>query len=192
MISYIVSVYDRPEMLNACLATLNVQACPSEIIICGNHQDENMLIACGLAAMQYDLKVEATGRLGAKTCYESANMMADKARGQWLCFPSDDSLYVQGFSEIMLETAQRDNADLVYCDCLYRLGSEPGTWKPYTVLDTQPAMGRIDKTCFIVKRDVFSGFPTHPKGWCDGALIEQMVKDGVRMAKAPGCLVVHQ
>ncbi len=184
MISFIVSVYDRPEFLNACLASLNVQDGPYQIIVCGNHKDEGMLIACGLAAMQYDLKVEPTGHMGANNCYESANMMAQKSKGEWLCFPSDDSLYVCKFSEIMLETAAREKADLVYCDCVYRQDKTIGAWPAYQVLNTKAQMGQIDKTCFIVKRDVFEGFPTHPKGWCDGALIEQMVKNGVSMAKA--------
>ena len=191
MISYIVSVYDRPDFLNACLATLAVQSWPREIVVCGNHTDSDMLIACGLVANDYDAILKTTGRLGAKTCYESAEMVAPKTNGDWLCFPSDDSLYVCEFSRIMLETAARENADLVYCDCVYRQDAAAGGWR-YSVLDTQPKIGAIDKTCFIVKRDLFEGFPQHPKGWRDGALIEQLVKEGARHAKAPGVLCVHQ
>lgn len=183
-------------MLNACLATLAVQACPSEIIVCGNHYDDAMLIACEYVADRYGATFKTTGRLGATNCYESANMIAEKARGQWLCFPSDDSLYVQGFSEIMLETAQRDNADLVYCDMDYRQGSERGNWKPYSILETKPEMGYIDKTGFLIKRELFNevgGFPKHPKFWCDGGLFVQLAEAGnVKMTKAPGCLAVHQ
>ncbi len=194
MISFIVSVYDRPEFLNACLASLNVQDGPYEIIVCGNHKDEGMLIACGLVTMQYDVKVEPTGHMGANNCYESANMMAQKAKGDWLCFPSDDSLYVCKFSEIMLETAERQDADLVYCDCVYRQDKTIGKWPSYDVLKVQPQMGLIDKTCFIVKRDVFlkNGFEPHLKGWSDGKLIERLIAQGVPHAKAPGVLVVHQ
>ncbi len=192
MISFIVSVYDRPEFLNACLASLNVQDGPYEILVCGNHKDENMLIACGLATMQYDLKVEPTGLAGCANCYESANMMAQKAKGDWLCFPSDDSLYVCKFSEIMLATAKQKNADLVYCDCVYRQDKTIGAWPAYQVLNTQPRMGQIDKTCFIVKRELFHGFQPHPKGWSDGLFIESLVAQGVRHAKAPGVLLTHQ
>ncbi len=193
MISFIVSVFDRPHVLNACLASLSVQQDYHEILICGNHTDDSMLVACGLIADRYGLKVEKTGLAGCKTCYESANMVAPHARGDWLCFPSDDSLYVQGFSRIMLDTAEREKADLVYCDCVYRSGPTANqAWPSYSVLNVQPRMGKIDKTCFILRASLFDGFPPHPRDWRDGALIEQLVRDGVRHAKAPGILVVHQ
>lgn len=196
MISFIVSVYDRPKMLNACLATLDVQDEPGEIIVCGNHGDEDMLIACGLMADRYGATFKATGRMGCGQCYESANMAAKWATGEWLCFPSDDSLYVQGFSKIMLETAQRESADVVYCDLDYRQGSERSNWKPYTILEASPTMGRIDKTGFIIKRELFNefgGFPQHPRFWSDGQLFNQLVIwKSIKMAKAPGCLAVHQ
>jgi hypothetical protein len=142
--------------------------------------------------MEFDAKVMNTGLMWAKNCYDSANIAAKSATGEWLCFPSDDSLYVCKFSEIMLEEAAKNNADLVYCDCVYRQDKAVGSWPNYQVLNTQPKMGRIDKTCFIVKRELFSGFPPHPKGWQDGALIEQLVAQGVRHVKASGILVVHQ
>jgi hypothetical protein len=172
-------------MLNACIASLEVQDELKELIVCHNGPGDPWIRTshCGL--------VLKTGRAGAKTCYESAAMAADRALGDWLCFPSDDSLYVQGFSRIMLETAEREKADLVYCDCVYHRPDAPH-WKPYTVLNVEPRMGKIDKTCFILRRKLFKGFPPHPKGWSDGALIEQLVRDGVRYAKAPGVLVVHQ
>lgn len=193
MISFIVSVYDRPDYLSACLATLALQDGEKEIIVCANSGDDDMLIACALVCNEYGAKMLKTGLAGAGQCYESANMVIMGDRNPWLCFPSDDSLYVQGFSQIMLKTAEREKADLVYCDCIYAVGSEnnPG-WKPYSVLDVQPRMGRIDKTCFILRRELFKGFPPHPRLWCDGALINQLVKDGVKHAKAPGVLVVHQ
>lgn len=191
MISYIVSAYDCPDDLNACLSTLVLQQWPREIIICGNHTDDDMLVACGVIADEYGATLKNTGRLGAKTCYESAEMVASQANGEWLCFPSDDSLYVRDFSRVMLETAEREKADLVYCDCVYHRPHE-ARWKPYSVLNVQPRTGRIDKTCFILRRELFNGFPPHPMDWRDGALIDRLVRNDVRHAKAPGTLVVHQ
>ncbi len=188
MISFIVSVYDRTEMLGGCLETLAVQRIPKEVLICDNGNKEYPAFDSGLRLWNH---WHSTGLRGAKSPYESANMVAPGANGEWLCFPSDDSLYVQGFSRIMLETAERAGADLVYCDCLYHRPDEP-TWKPYTILETSPRMGRIDKTCFILRRELFNGFPPHPQGWSDGALIEDLLKLGVRHTKAPGILVVHQ
>ncbi len=191
MISYVVSVYDRPHLLNACLASLAIQAGDSETIVCANHTDRDMELACRLICDEYRAHLEPTGLAGATNPYESANMILTK--GEWLCFPSDDSLYVCQFAEIMLRTAANTGADLVYCDCVYKGGETAApNWRPYTVLTTEPRMGKIDKTCFILRRELFKGFPPHPKGWSDGALIEQLVRDGVRYAKAPGVLVVHQ
>lgn len=198
VISFIVSVYDRVEMLNACLATLAVQECPKEIIVCCNHPDQDIVLACGIISDDYGAVFKNTGAMGAIGPYESAEIAALEAKGDWLCFPSDDSLYVQKFAEIMLAAAYRETAegvsshsDLVYCDCVYHRPDEP-RWKPYTVLSTEPRMGKIDKTCFILRRKLFDGFPQHPGGWSDGALIEQLVRDSVKHAKAPGVLCIHQ
>ncbi len=189
MISFIVSVLDRPHFLNACLASLAVQEGPKDIIVCANSKDQGVLTQIEAVCLDYDVQMEDTGIAGATTCYESANMVAGKALGDWLCFPSDDSLYVCKFSEIMLSV----DADLVYCDCVYRGGETAAPyWKQYSVLGTQPRIGKIDKTCFIVRRNLFKGFPAHLRNWSDGALIEDLVKQGVRHAKAPGVLVVHQ
>ena len=187
-ISFIVSVFDRPQFLNACLASLNVQTHRGSMTVCANSRNSDTLNACKLVCIYFDANYRETGQ-SCDNCYDSANLAARETTGEWLCFPSDDSLYVCGFTEIMLAEARRTAAGLVYCDCVYR--REP-PWKAYTVLDVEPRMGRIDKTCFIMRRELFKGFPPHPKGWCDGALVEQLVRDGVKTAKAPGVLVLHQ
>ncbi len=196
MISFIVSVYDRPLSLDVCLATLGIQKFKSDVTVCLNGLGENILAACSLVVGHHDVRLLETGKMGARDSYESAGMAAPHTTGEWLCFPSDDSLYVENFSGIMLETAARTGAELVYCDCVYKQGSVNGKWPAYTVLDVQPSMGRIDKTTFIVKKSLFCslryGFPPHARGYRDGALIEELMRAGVRHAKAPGVLVVHQ
>ena len=193
MISFIVSANERPHMLNCSLASLAAQTVAGEIIVTLNHPDEQMNLAHRLACTYFDARWLETGTRGAKCCYSAAGMGALETSGEWLCFPSDDSYYVPRFSEIILRTAAEKQADLVYCDCLYAVGDPKHSpnWRPYSVLNTQPRMGRIDKTCFIIRRELFKGFPPHPQGYRDGALIEQLGKDGVKMAKAPGILVVH-
>ncbi len=146
---------------------------------------------CGTICARYYGGMERTG-FETDDCYKSANLIAPKADGDWLCFPSDDSLYVADFQKIMIETAVRERADLVYCDMVYKCGSEKNGWKPYSVLNSEPRMGKIDKTNFIIRRELFKGFPPHPRNWRDGALIEQVIRDGAKATKAPGILVVHQ
>ena len=83
---------------------------------------------------------------------------------------------------------------LIHCNCIYKQGSITGSWPAYTIMDSAPRMGCIDKTNFIIRRELFKGFPPHPMDYRDGALAEQFVKEhGIsKTAKAPGCLVVHQ
>lgn len=189
-ITFIVSMYNRVASLNACLASIRATAPESEIIVCLNCTNEDITKATGLACIYHDAHLIETGMMGARGCYESAEMVSGGAEGEFLCFASDDSLYVQDFSRIMLDMAHSHEADLVYCDCIYRrdgLG-----WPQYSVLNVEPRIGKIDKTCFILRADRFNGFPPHEKDWRDGALIEQLIRDGVKYAKAPGALVVHQ
>ena len=190
VISYIVSVFDRIGMLNACLACLDVQQHIADITVCVNSTSPNVFER----ALENPIgKYLATGNAGAKGCYESANMVWTGTFGEWLCFPSDDSLYVADFSRIMLATANKTDADVVYCDCIYRVGTSGNNiWKDYTILESEPRMGKIDKTNFIVRRSLFKGFPEHPRDWRDGALIEKLKTEGATFAKAPGVLVVHQ
>lgn len=198
MISFIVSAYERPLSLRCCLASLAVQEGDNEIIVCANNlywqheQVVNEFLKDPVYEKPLNIRWIATRELGAVECYDAAAIAAKEAKGDYLCFPSDDSMYVQGFAREMIYQAKANRADLVYCDCIYRQDPRIGKWPDYKFLITQPLMGRIDKTCFIVRRDLFTEFPPHPKGWRDGALIEQLVSQGVRHAKATGVLVVHQ
>ncbi len=190
MICFIVSTYQRPEVLEACLATLRIQPEPRRIIVADNSMafvGENQSVCQHFGAMHVHLAYSSP--------YEAANWVVGNCniKQPWLCFPSDDGLTFAGFSEIMLHEAERSQtAGLIYCDCVYRQDPLVGGWPAYKLLDAAPTMGRIDKTNFIVKRELFKGFPPHPNGWCDGALVEQLVRDGVTCAKAPGVLLVHQ
>src|ERR1700688_397364 len=190
MISFIVSVYDRLPNLDILLPMLAAQPMPHEVIVCENGEPYT---GDGMDCPETYFHRTCTWGAGA-SAYESANAVCERGipRGEWLCFPSDDSLYVADCSKIMLETAEREKADLVYCDCVNKQGSVMGTWPPYSVLNVQPRIGLIDKSCFILKREKFTGFPPHPQDYRDGALIEKLVAEGIRGAKAPGVLVVRQ
>ncbi len=200
MISYIVSACDRPGMLRACVASLAVQEGEKQICVTLNGDKE-----------QSRLNIEAVHKMNAMfsytatysdNAYDAALVFIETrgpmgkpmnpVKGDWLCFPSDDSLYVADFGKIMIEAAVREMADLVYCDMIYKQGSESSGWKPYSILESEPRMGKIDKTNFIIRRELFKGFPPHPRNWRDGALIEQVIRDGAKAAKAPGILVLHQ
>jgi glycosyltransferase involved in cell wall biosynthesis len=130
---------------------------------------------------------------GGTSCYRSSTRAAKFAVGEYLCFPSDDGYYVPGFAALMLEAARNNNWDLVYCDVV----DDPRQFGRYGVRDVQPALGYIDKTCYIVKREVFmrlGGFPAREgdNDWAaDWWLVDDLIKSGVRHGKLDQLLVVH-
>src|SRR5579863_6791141 len=92
LVSCIVSSYDRPRYLNACLATLAVQVVPHEVIVCVNATERRMIQEHIEVAERYDAVPLMTGKLGARCCYSSAEIAAERVTGEWLWFGSDDSL----------------------------------------------------------------------------------------------------
>ncbi len=197
LISFIVSAYDRPKSLRACLGSLSAQTEPHELIVCCNSLQQCQIDMHRKVCEEFDAKLYLTGRWGATCCYSSAEMIVDRgyAHGDWLAFPSDDSLYVGRFSEIMLRAARENRWDLVYCNMVYD-SPMPLSNYHYGDLDVQPRLGRIDKTGFLLRREWFKKFPgKNPTGSfadCDGKLIRDLVDKGIKHGKAPGRLAVHQ
>lgn len=188
ILAFIVNAFENPVELRCCLASLQLQwqsaAYQIQIHVADNSK----------AIVKYDI-INMCSELGIayhKTeghCYTASEQVAKEVKADYLCFASSDGYYVPGFSSIMLETAMRTNADLVYCNVLYdpRLHGRG----IYSVLDSFPELRWIDKTNFIVRADKFKGWPTHPQMWCDGQFVEDLVASGGKIAKAKGILVVH-
>ena len=195
MISYIVSSCNRPLQLMTCLSSLGMQQSPREIIICDN--------STGVIPQQWlrQMKDVLTFRIIPtystpynSICYHSLDYV--QPRGDWLCFPSDDSYYVPQFSELMLAAAAKNKWEFVYCDMVYdpRLAVSTRGVKEYSVMITAPSSGRIDKTCFLITRrafDAVGGWPPHPQDWRDGALAEAVVRAGIRHGRVSGPMVFH-
>jgi hypothetical protein len=127
-------------------------------------------------------------------CYWSADFAVDNrwADGDYLCFASSDSYYVPEFVQVMCDAADENKWDFAYCDILYdaRAGGKRA------VMVTSPQCCSIDKTCFIVRRDKWIGFPNKNTGpyqpmQCDGEAIEEMVRRGYSYGKVDQPLVVH-
>ena len=185
-VSYIVSAYDRPELLRCCLASLAAQTDRNrEIIVADNSPAQvNRRIA-----EQFDVRYFHTNMFD---CYWAAEwVVAHEARGEWLCFPSDDSYYAPIFQETLLDTADKNGWQLVYCDMVYdrRIGGR------YSVLNVEPRLDHIDKTGFLLNRGWWIGFPDKPSrpGPCaaDGMMIDRIMATRIRHGKVPEVLVVH-
>ena len=188
-ISLVVSTYNKPMHLRGLLASLAVQTYnddgATEIIITDNsddarHKTENMKLAT-------EFKVNYI-HVGAQEPYTSAERGARIATKKWLGFPSDDCYYTPIYVEQMLLTANLNNADVVYCDCVY----DARYRGHYSVMDVSPVMGAIDKGGFIMRRGDFTAFPGKaPISFSDGLYIEELVRAGRIFTKAPGVLWVH-
>jgi len=207
-VSYIVSAYDRPEMLRCCLASLAVQTDGDfEVLVADNAPTFKQQVLNDTAAMHlndgrfrhYDTDCVKT--CAGWDCYHSAEYVARHwAKGEWVCFPSDDSYYVPIFQEVMLYQANGLGRDMVYCDWLcdrrgHGEGFGPGR---YHWVNAEAKISRIDKTGFLVKRALFVdiGFPgknmdeVKPCA-ADGELIEGLVRRGVPHCKVNEILMVH-
>jgi glycosyltransferase involved in cell wall biosynthesis len=167
------------------LRSLRLQTCPDfEVLVTDNADGKqagdnfSAMMATGDERFRYIEAKQAD-------CYLSANVGAERAQGEYLCFPSDDGYYVPRFLESMLNAGP---ADLIYCDCIY-----DGHNVHYATMDAAPIAGRIDKGGFLVKRAKFTGF-AGPAGLgraADAWLIEALIMTGVTHTKAPGYLWIH-
>lgn len=186
-LAFIVNAFQNPLEVQCCLASLRLQwpsdAFKIDIHVADNSRNDNLKSICE----DYNAKWHKTEG----HCYTGSEQVVAKLAGSvdYLCFASSDGYYVPGFSSIMMETAFRTQADLVYCNVLYdpRLHGRG----IYSVLDSFPELRWIDKTNFIVRASCFQGWPSHPQMWCDGQFVEDLVRSGGKLAKAKGILVVH-
>ena len=202
-VSYIVSAHERPNMLRCCLASLAVQSDPDfEVIVADNAENhethmKHWHIVESLADVRFsciDTNSVKSGELW--DSYHSSEFIARRyAKGDWLCFPSDDSYYVPIFQEALMTAAQVGGWQFVYCDIVSdrRNGNRFGY---YTEIKIRAAAGSIDKTGFLVKRDAFlkCGFPQKEfNGFraCDGFLVEEIVNSGAPFGKVDELLLVH-
>jgi glycosyltransferase involved in cell wall biosynthesis len=181
--SFIVSAYDRPDALACLLWSLKVQTEPGFDVIVVDNGDREWGNLERLNDM-YDHRFQYIAARKSN-CYESSNLGAKHAMGEYLCFPSDDGYYVPRFLELMLEP----KADLTYCDMLY----DPRLTGVYAPIRVEPGLD-IDKGGFLVKRECFQPFPwERPDGlrMADHFLIDDLIAAGVRHAKVPGVLFIH-
>jgi len=198
-VTYIVSAFNRPERLPCVLWSLKVQTDPDfEVIVADNArtselQEAHFEIVSSLADPRFRHHNTAFYPTPAWDCYWSAEWLfaQGQAKGDWICLPSDDSYYVPVFQEAMLTKARADSLSLVHCDMLYdrRIG------KKYQVFKTAPVPRFIDKTGFLLAREAWIGFPAKPQtpspSYCDGLMIEELVRRGIRHGHVDEVLCVH-
>jgi hypothetical protein len=189
-------------MLRCCIASLQAQTWPeAQIIVADNAVDANILKDHVEICEAHQTHPVQHIHFQQESCYHAAESAMPFAVMDYVCFPSDDSYYVPGFAEKMLQAAVEHNWDIVYCDMVYEL-HRLGLGTGYGVVHVEPRWTRIDKTGFILRRSQFVEFPHKGMdGWppvaatttcgADGYMIEELVSKGLRHGKVPEVLVVH-
>ena len=211
-LSFIIAAHSRPNALRTCLSSIVQQTFGDwEALVCDNAEFmEYVLHHCVLCeidkriqyyptCLNYDAKISQ---------YHSSKWAAaNVARGEWLCFPSDDSYYVFDFASKLLAAGETGLGcdiptggapgplDLVGCDFVWgrRDGNGGNVW---TYCDFGPQVCHFDKTVFIVRREWFErigwqgdiSIPNYPN---DGLMAEKMVAEGARVGRVVEQLCVH-
>lgn len=200
-VSYIVSVYDRLDHLKCCIASLGCQTDRDfEVIVVLTHPAINYVLEVS-TILQNNLpdvirsQVVNTITHDAHSTYHASNYGSGYAKGEFLCFPSDDSYYVPIFQEEHVRAAETNGWDFVYADQLYDRRQGDGKYSP---MITQMQCCHIDKTGFLIRRRVFeelNGFEgldeNSQLGTADGFFAEKCRDRGVPNGKIHEVFSVH-
>ena len=188
-VSFIVTAHSKPEALRITLSSLLLQQKVSmETLVSNNATSKYFRDAISSVCKEYKVREVQNA---APECYSAIELLAPSATGKFLCFPSEEDYYTPVFARKLLDHARRYKLHLVYCDSLY----DSRVFGSYEVMRVQPLMGHIDKGGFLLRRNLFNGFPGTPleniPTLCDGALIERLRGDGIAFGKICEVLWVH-
>ena len=196
MISFIVVSFGNPKRLRTCLSSLIDQDYPDiEVIVADNTIDietanANKELCLMDSRIRYEWTSDRTIITGPHTrcLYTATEIGVGLAKGEWIALPNQDSAYPSVFADRMINHAENHGLELCYADFL--LG---GPTMDYRLISTQPKNCMIDKTCFIMKRLWFEGFPDKTTNYscADGLMIEYLVAIGIRHGALRQCLVTH-
>lgn len=181
-ISYIVSLYNRPELLATCLWSLKCQTHSDfEVIVTDNTTDNRVARRQREIVLGMDERfryVRSAGKIEVADCYWSAEYGMTLAKGKWLCFPCEDCYYPPEWAERMLKAGL--GWDLILCENNVT-GPEPCGADRYMVLKLGTASFPGYKPSFLVRRDKFAGWINKPSvGACSGVdrtTLQTMVHD---------------
>lgn len=191
-ISYIVSAYNRPDQLRACLWSLYGQKHGDfEVLVTDNSLDpeitaEHRKVIAEMGDNRYRY-LRTAGKTKVNDCYWAAEYAAARARGKWLCFPCDDCYYLPTFGSEMLSKTVRDELDFVESWCLI------GIYGGSTVFNANHTV----KSSFLIRAELFKrfgGFVAKPKSGvaaCADRVLGEMARKQAKCGTVPMILVVH-
>jgi len=166
-ISFIVSAYNRPQLLPILLYSLKAQTVRDiEVIVTDNATDAKIAAMQRKAVRQMDdgrfRYIRTAEKIEYSDCYWSSEygVKYGVAQGRWLCFPCDDCYYPDQWSRRMLTAGIAEDAELVLCEKSI-LGPETSCLNLYNVLTFNHAWPGC-KASFIIRADCFSGWDQKP------------------------------
>jgi len=165
-VSYVVSLYNRPDFLAACLWSIKGQTHEDyEVIVTDNTEDKT--VAHQQKRIVEKLKdkrfryLRTAGKIKVSDCYWSSEVGLNQAKGKWVCFPCEDCYYPPQWTQRMLTEAVRNNLDLVLCESTLT-GPETCGIDGYRVLQLGKPGFPGYKPSFLVKRAKFKGWLNKP------------------------------
>lgn len=188
-ISFLVTAHSKPAALVITLQSLFLQRNVKSEILVSNNAYGKMKKEISEVCARYPVNEFINEK---HNCYAATTFLSKHAKGKFLCFPSEEDYYTPVFGEKLLSHAKKFNLQFVYCDCLM----DSRYFGSYEVLRAQPILGHIDKGGFLIKRELFKGWPKTPDraiaAGCDGMLAEQIKnKKTVPYGKISDILWVH-
>ena len=195
-LSFVIGAFNRPGRLRTCLASIADQTFTDwEGIVCDNSTDETAIALQHVYCDQIGFRYEHTGeraydpRIGIRSLYTATEIGVGMTTGTWICAPNDDSYYAPWFAERLLQAAETNAWQFVYCDLVH---GRPDI--AHYALNCQPHACAIDKTNSLVLREWWQPYPNQfdgQYGVADGLLVNELVARGIRHGKVPQLLVVH-
>lgn len=200
-ITYIVSAFNRPVMLPVILWALAGQKHRNfEVIVTDNATDDETSAKhrAAVQCVQGNVPeipfryVRTAKKIHVADCYHSAEYaIKTYARGQWYCFPCDDTYLAPDFGQKMLKAAYSHGWQFVYTKSVV-VGSEASGGSGPQIWTMQ--VGRTVKTSFIVKASIFPGFVrtgTPAPVEADYFLGSVLRSKGIPMGSVDEIMVVH-
>lgn len=198
MISFIIATYNRPDYLAILLWSIKNQTSKDwEVIVMDEGENQSVVdMANDKRIKRYTFeRIEMTDGRGSCGILPK-NAGVKYAKGEYLCFPSEDTYYVPIFVEEMLK--QSENLDIVMCNFLYGVNEWKNKPQNYSVIQAYPSVGSIDTCNYIIKPKIYLKYPFTKfisnkiqLGFADGLVPKTAVENGASWKAINQVLVVH-
>lgn len=149
-IEFIVPAYGRPTELRACLSSIFAQRNDNYLVhLIADTDFEGLSEVVDIFKNDTRFRVTILEKRYNDWGHTPRNYGLDHAIGEWVVMTGDDNYYAPIFVGDFLDVAKRNpEVNFVYCD--FVLNGPNGV--RYSVLVSEPRMGRIDIGNFMVRR----------------------------------------